>query len=70
MEPGIDARQIEQVLSHLARLQHRRDHADADTLDELKPGWLDLDTWEVVLDDLETQRYQQHTRAPRLQLVR
>jgi hypothetical protein len=70
METGIDARQIERVLSHLARLKHRSDQENADTLDDLRPPWLGLDAWEVVLEDLETQHYRGRACAPRLQLVR
>jgi hypothetical protein len=69
METGIDARQIERVLSHLARLKHRRDE-QADTLEDLRPSWLGPDAWEIVLEDLESQHYRQHARVARLQLVR
>lgn len=70
MDAGIDARQIERVLSHLARLQHRRDLEDGDTLENLRPSWLGMEAWDVVLDDLEAQRYKERPRAARLQLVR
>ena len=74
MEAGIDARQIERVLSHLARLQHRRDQEE-DVLDDLRPTWLGMDTWDVVLEDLEAQHYKKpvriaHPQVARLQLVR
>ena len=70
METGIDARQIERVLSHLARLKHRSDE-QADTLEDLRPSWLGLDAWDIVLEDLETQHYRRgRPCAPRLQLVR
>lgn len=70
MDAGIDARQIERVLSHLARLQHRRDQEDADVLENLRPSWLGMDAWEVVLEDLESQHYRERPRVARLQLVR
>jgi hypothetical protein len=74
MEAGIDARQIERVLSHLARLQHRRVEEE-DVLDDLRPTWLGMDAWDVVLEDLEAQHYKKPVhvkpvRVPRLQLVR
>ena len=56
MDAGIDARQIERVLSHLARLQHCRDQEE-DVLDDLRPTWLGMDTWDVVLEDLEALHY-------------
>lgn len=70
MDAGIDARQIERVLSHLARLQHRRDHEDADALENLRPSWLGIDAWEIVLEDLEAQHYRERPHVARLQLVR
>ncbi|MDE2270360.1 MAG: hypothetical protein KGJ94_00050 [Xanthomonadaceae bacterium] len=70
MDTAIDARQIERVLSHLARLKHRRDQDDRDILDDLRPAWLGMDAWEVVLEDLEAQHYRECARVPRLQLVR
>jgi hypothetical protein len=70
MNTGIDARQTDYVLDHLARLQHRRDQ---DTLESLRPPWLGLDAWDVLLEDLETQRYKElpseFGRVVRLQLV-
>lgn len=70
MDAGIDARQIERVLSHLARLRHRRDQEDMDALENLRPAWLGIDAWEVVLEDLEAQHYRGRARVARLQLVR
>lgn len=70
MDAGIDARQIERVLSHLARLGHRHDQDDGDELENLRPSWLGMDAWEIVLDDLETQYYRERKHAARLQLVR
>lgn len=70
MDAGIDARQIERVLSHLARLRHRRDHEDGDALENLRPAWLGMDAWEIFLEDLEAQHYRERPRAARLQLVR
>lgn len=70
MDAGIDAGQIERVLSHLARLKHRRNPEDAEVLDDLRPAWLRADTWDVVLEDLEVQHYRERPRTARLQLVR
>ncbi|WHZ18978.1 MAG: hypothetical protein OJF55_001127 [Rhodanobacteraceae bacterium] len=69
MDTGIDARQIERVLSHLARLKHRRGE-DADVLEDLRPAWLGMEAWETVLEDLEAQHYRERARVARLQLVR
>lgn len=70
MDTGIDARQTEYVLDQLARLRHRRDQ---DTLESLRPSWLGLDAWDVLLEDLEAQRYKERPRecgrVVRLQLV-
>lgn len=70
MDAGIDAKQIERVLSHLARLKHRRNPEDTDALDDLRPAWLRADTWDVVLEDLELQHFREHVRPASLQLVR
>jgi hypothetical protein len=69
MDGGIDARQIERVLSHLARLKHRGDQKEGDVLESLRPTWLRADAWDVVLEDLEAQRYHERARVPRLRLV-
>ena len=69
MDATIDARQVERVLSHLARVQHRRTYGGMDG-DDLRPSWLAFDAWEVILDDLETQRYRERARVAQLQLVR
>lgn len=70
MDTEIDAGQIERVLSHLAHLGHRREADDEDALDNLRPAWLKLDAWEVVLEDLTSQYYRERPRAAHLQLVR
>lgn len=74
MDVEIDAKQIEHVLSHLARLQHGRDQKDMDALENLRPAWLGIGAWEVILEDLEVERYRARDRARarvvRLQLVR
>lgn len=70
MNTEIDAGQIERVLSHLARLKHRRNPEDAEVLDDLRPAWLREDAWDVVLEDLETQHYRERARATSLQAVR
>lgn len=70
MNAAIDAKQTERVLSYLARLQHLRDQEDLDVLESLRPAWLGMDAWDVVLDDLATQRYKERRREVRLELVR
>lgn len=72
MKTASDARQIEQVLSHLARLKHDAGTQDSDLLEDLRPIWLSPDAWDIVLEDLEAQRYREHVRmrqAPQLRLV-
>jgi hypothetical protein len=64
---AIDAEQTERVLSYLARLRHRRDQGEMDLLESLRPTWLGMDAWDIVLEDLETQRYKERGRAARLQ---
>lgn len=70
MNAAIDAKQTERVLSYLARLQHSRDQEELDVLESLRPAWLGMDAWDVVLDDLATQRYKERRQAVRLALVR
>lgn len=69
MDTNIDAGQIEHVLSHLARLRQRRDQEDVDVLESLRPAWLGLDAWDIVLEDLRGQRYRERARVVRLRLV-
>ena len=66
---AIDAKQTERVLSYLARLRHHRDQDEMDILESLRPTWLGMDAWDLVLEDLETQRYKERPRA-RLQPTR
>jgi hypothetical protein len=66
---GIDANQTERVLSYLARLKHQGDPAQMDTLESLRPSWLGMDAWDVVLEDLEAQHYRNRARVVRLQVV-
>lgn len=70
MDVGIDAKQTERVLSHLARLRHHCDQEHMDVLESLRPAWLGADAWDVVLEDLEAQHYRERARVVRLQLVR
>ena len=70
MNSAIDAKQTERVLSYLARLQHSRDQEELDVLESLRPAWLGMDAWDVVLDDLATQRYKERRQAVGLALVR
>jgi hypothetical protein len=67
---AIDAKQTERVLSYLARLRHHRDQGEPDVLESLRPEWLGMDAWDIVLDDLETQRYKERKRATPLGLAR
>ncbi|HET6545352.1 MAG TPA: hypothetical protein VFG55_01245 [Rhodanobacteraceae bacterium] len=69
MDAAIDAKQIERVLSHLARLKHRGDQVEMDVLETLRPAWLGMDAWDVVLEDLEAQHYRNRGRVARLQVV-
>lgn len=69
MGTKVDAEQIERVLSHLARLRQRHDPADLDVLEGLRPAWLGMDAWDIVLEDLQAQRYRQRAHNVRLQLV-
>ena len=52
MDMRIDAEQIEHVLSHLARLRQQRDQGHIDMLEGLRPSWLSVGAWDVVLEDL------------------
>ncbi len=70
MDTAIDAKQTERVLSHLARLMHHRDQEGLDVLESLRPAWLGADAWDIVLEDLEAQRYRERARVARLQLVK
>ncbi len=69
MDVGIDAAQIERVLGQLARLRHVGDPEGLDALESLRPSWLGPDAWDVVLEDLEAQRYRERRRVARLRLV-
>lgn len=69
MGTKVDAEQIERVLSHLARLRQRHDAADLDVLEGLRPAWLGMDAWDIVLEDLQAQRYRQRAHSVRLRLV-
>ena len=69
MDASIDTEQIERVLSHLARLKHHHGRKDTDVLESLRPAWLAVDAWDVILEDLDAQRYREHARVVRLRLV-
>lgn len=69
MDAGIDIKQTERVLSCLARLKHHCDHENMDVLESLRPTWLGMDAWDVVLEDLEAQHYRERARVVRLRLV-
>ena len=57
MNMSIDAKQVEQTLSHLAQLRHQCHPEHMDVLESLRPAWLGVDTWDIVLEDFEAQRY-------------
>jgi hypothetical protein len=70
MDMRIDAEQIEHVLSHLARLRQQRDQGNIDMLEGLRPSWLSVGAWDVVLEDLQAQRYKERARSVQLRLVK
>jgi hypothetical protein len=70
MDMRIDAEQIEHVLSHLARLRQQRDQGHTDMLEGLRPSWLSVGAWDVVLEDLQAQRYKERARSVQLRLVK
>lgn len=63
-----DVEQTERMLSHLARLRQRYNRDDMDMLERLRPAWLGLDAWDIVLEELKIHRYRQrpHVARPRL----
>ena len=69
LNTSVDARQIEHVLSHLARLRQLRGPTDLDALDGLRPAWLRPDTWDIVLEDLQAERYRNRPHKVQLRLV-
>lgn len=69
MDTGVDAKQTERVLSQLARLKHHCDQEGFDVLESLRPAWLGADAWDIVLEDLEAQRYRERARVVHLRLV-
>jgi hypothetical protein len=71
MDMKIDAEQIAHVLDYLAQLRRDRDRGGADVPERLRPAWISMGAWDVILEDLAAQRYRERERAhPRLQLVR
>lgn len=68
MDVNIDVDQTERMLSHLARLRQRCNRDDMDALERLRPAWLGLDAWDIVLEELKMQRYRErpHMARPRL----
>ena len=69
MNRSIDAEQVDHTLSHLARLRHQCSPEHMDVLENLRPAWLAEDTWDIVLEDVEVQRYSARARGGRLRLV-
>lgn len=68
MDVNIDVDQTERMLSHLARLRQRYNRDDMDALERLRPAWLGLDAWDIVLEELKMHRYRErpHMARPRL----
>lgn len=59
--------QIGLALAHLAHLRHSRDPHAEDTLEGLRPRWLGMDAWDMLLEELETGRYREspvHPKCP------
>lgn len=69
MDVDIDAMQTERVLSRLARLKHHCDQGSMDVLETLRPSWLGVDAWDIVLEELDSQRHREHPRGARPRLV-
>lgn len=69
MNMDIDAEQVEHTLSHLAKLRHQCSPEHMDVLENLRPAWLAEDTWDIVLEDFEVQRYRARAGTGRLRLV-
>ncbi|MEO8748203.1 MAG: hypothetical protein ABI379_11205 [Rhodanobacter sp.] len=69
MNVSIDAEQIERVLSHLARLRQQHGQEDLGALESLRPAWLGVNAWDIVLEDLKAQRYRERAHVVRLRLV-
>ena len=65
MNRSIDAEQVERTLSHLAQLRHQCSPEHIDVLENLRPAWLAADTWDIVLEDFEVQRYSAHASGAR-----
>lgn len=63
MNLDIDVEQTEHVLSYLARLRHDSGQEEMDMLESLRPTWLGMKAWDVVLEDLEAQHYRERKRA-------
>lgn len=59
-----DSEQTERVLARLARLRHSGEPSAQDALENLKPCWLGLDAWDVLLEELENQHYRERRVQP------
>ena len=70
MDPSINPEQVESVLSHLARLRHHGSPAGTKALESLRPAWLGITAWDMLLEDLDAQRYRERKHAVRLRLVK
>ncbi len=69
MHTNISPEQVERMLSHLASLRLHRNRADLETLEALRPAWIGLDAWDMVLDDVTAQRFRDRVGGSRLRLV-
>ncbi|TAN05565.1 MAG: hypothetical protein EPN36_05710 [Rhodanobacteraceae bacterium] len=65
-----NAEQIGLALAHLARLRHCRDPHSEDALEGLRPRWLGLDAWDVVLEELENGCYREPPARPKCPVTR
>ena len=69
MNMRIGAEQIEYTLSYLANLRQRHSHADMEALEALRPAWIGLDAWDMLLDDVRSQRHTGRASRAHLRLV-
>jgi len=64
MDGSIGTEQVERVLNYLAHLRHYSDRENVNALDSLRPTWMKMSAWDVILDDLEAQRYREPAARP------
>lgn len=64
MDVSIGTEQVERLLNCLAHLRHHRNRENVNILDGLRPAWMKMSAWDVILDDLEAQRYREPAARP------